>query len=73
MPWLTGLYALACQVHPDVTPEEFWQEALRTGRTIQLNHKGETMEFGAIADPVRLIEGLRSRNGPAVANTNAGS
>ena len=68
---VAGLYALACQVHPDVTPAEFWQEALRTGRTIQLNHDGEPMEFGTIADPVRLIEALRSRNGPAVVNTNS--
>ncbi len=30
-PYLAGLYALACQVRPDMTPELFWQEALETG------------------------------------------
>jgi hypothetical protein len=73
VPWLAGLYALACQVCPEVTPELFWQEALKTGRTIQLNHNGETMEFGTIADPVRLIEALRARNSPSPISLNSGS
>ncbi|UCC68091.1 MAG: hypothetical protein JSV79_13445 [Armatimonadota bacterium] len=32
-PYLAGLYALACQVNPDVTPELFWETALETGTT----------------------------------------
>jgi hypothetical protein len=32
-PYLAGLYALACQVKPDVTPELFWEKALETGAT----------------------------------------
>jgi hypothetical protein len=73
VPWLAGLYALACQVYPEVTPELFWQEALKTGRTIQLNHEGETMELGTIADPVRLIEALRTRSGSTGANPSSES
>ncbi len=30
-PYLAGLYALACQVNPGVTPEFFWETALATG------------------------------------------
>jgi len=30
-PYLAGLYALACQVNPEVTPEVFWAKALETG------------------------------------------
>ena len=30
-PYLAGLYALACQVNPEVTPEVFWETALATG------------------------------------------
>jgi len=30
-PYLAGLYALACQVKPDITPELFWEKALETG------------------------------------------
>lgn len=31
IPWIAGLYALACQARPDVTPELFWTTALATG------------------------------------------
>ena len=55
VPWVAGLYALACQVSPDMTPERFWAEALRTGRTIQLHHSGEDINFGTIADPAALM------------------
>ena len=30
-PWLSGLYALCCQVKPDLTPELFMQTAFETG------------------------------------------
>jgi hypothetical protein len=30
-PYLAGLYALGCQVNPDLTPELFWETALATG------------------------------------------
>ncbi len=33
-PYLAGLYALACQVKPEVTPEVFWETALATGTTL---------------------------------------
>ena len=31
VPWVAGLYALACQVNPQVTPEIFWETAHKTG------------------------------------------
>jgi len=34
IPYLAGLYALACQVKPDVTPEIFWAAAIKTGDSI---------------------------------------
>jgi len=58
VPWISGLYALACQVKPDLTPEVFWAEALKTGRTIRIKHGTEELDFGTIADPVALIESL---------------
>ena len=36
IPWVAGLYALACQVRPDVTPELFWRTALATGDSLEL-------------------------------------
>jgi hypothetical protein len=59
VPWIAGLYALACQVHPAITPERFWAEALRTGTTNRLRRKGEEVEFGTIANPAALIERLQ--------------
>ena len=38
IPYVAGTYALAAQVKPDITPEEFWATALETGRTIQITH-----------------------------------
>jgi Subtilase family len=34
-PWLAGLYALACQVDPGLTPEVFWKAALDTGAAVE--------------------------------------
>jgi len=39
VPWAAGLYALACQVKPDVTPELFWKTALETGDIVPLPAK----------------------------------
>jgi hypothetical protein len=59
VPWIAGLYALLCQVRPEITPEQFWAEALKTGETIQL-HRGDTdVTFGTIANPGALIESLQ--------------
>jgi hypothetical protein len=59
VPWIAGLYALACQVRPDITPEWFWAEALKTGITIRVKRDGQEVEFGTIANPTALIERLR--------------
>jgi hypothetical protein len=59
VPYLAGLYALACQVRPAVTPETFWAEAMKTGDTIKVKHGGEPLEFGTIVNPVALIEKLQ--------------
>jgi hypothetical protein len=56
---VAGIYALAAQVKPDITPEEFWVTALETGRTIQIIHEGEEYSFGVILDPQALIAALQ--------------
>lgn len=58
IPYLAGIYALAVQVKPDVTPEEFWAAALETGRTIQIIHEAREYSFGVILDPQALIAAL---------------
>ena len=60
IPYIAGVYALAVQVDPAITPERFWALAVQTGRTIELNYNGKTMPFGPIIDPVRLIRSIKA-------------
>jgi hypothetical protein len=59
-PYLAGVYALAAQVEPEITPERFWALAVKTGRTIELEHQEKTHPFGLIIDPVRLIGSIKA-------------
>ena len=61
VPYLAGLYALACQARPDMTPELFWRTALKTGHIIPVEHDGKTYQLGNIVDPVALIDALENR------------
>jgi hypothetical protein len=61
IPYLAGMYALAAQIEPEITPEEFWETALEAGRTIQIQNNGKDYEFGVILDPQALIEALKSK------------
>ncbi len=36
IPYIAGTFALAAQVDPKITPERFWNLALKTGRTIEV-------------------------------------
>jgi len=57
-PYIAGLYAMACQVKPDVTPTSFWQAALATGDTVTLSRNDKTYKFGKIVSPTKLMEAL---------------
>jgi hypothetical protein len=61
IPYLAGMYALAAQVKPEITPEEFWDKALRTGRTTQIQQDGKEYEFGIILDPQALLEAIKNK------------
>lgn len=61
IPYLAGMYALAAQVKPEITPEEFWSVALNTGKTIPIQHDGKEYQFGVILDPQALIEKLKNQ------------
>jgi hypothetical protein len=61
IPYIAGVYALAAQVEPQITPERFWALAMKTGRTIELEYKGEKRSFGPIIDPVALIGALQGK------------
>ena len=52
------MYALALQVNQNITPEEFWAQALKTGETIKLWHDGNKVKLGPILNSVKLIEAI---------------
>jgi hypothetical protein len=66
VPWIAGLYALACQVKPDITPEAFWETARKTSRTVRVTQAGAEVEFGPIISPGALLDALHSVIDPAV-------
>jgi hypothetical protein len=59
IPYIAGMYALAVQVDPNITPERFWSLAIETGRKIEIEHAGEMVSLGPILDPVALIDALQ--------------
>jgi hypothetical protein len=60
MPYIAGMYALAVQAKPTITPDEFWPLALKTGKTITIQHEGKSYLLGPIIDPISLIDTLLS-------------
>ncbi len=58
-PYIAGVYALACQVKPSITPDEFWSLAMKTGQTIEIDRNGKKGPLGPIIDPVALIDTLK--------------
>jgi hypothetical protein len=58
VPYVAGLFALACEVRPDVTPEVFWSAAERTGEVVDIVPEGRNYRLGKIVSPVRLMEYL---------------
>ncbi len=59
VPYIAGLYTLACQVKPDVEPEQFWAAAIATGRSNRIEANGKLYTLDKIVDPTRLIERLQ--------------
>lgn len=53
VPWAAGLYALACQVKPDITPEVFWAKALETGDALMMPPRAPNMSEEEIENRVK--------------------
>lgn len=58
-PYLAGLYAMCCQVKPDITPDIFWSTALKTGDTVEIKNEGKETKTGKLINPVKLIASLK--------------
>lgn len=60
VPYVAGLYALACQVKPDVTLKEFTEVAYSTAHEASyVKHEGKEYKYGYIINPKALIEKLQ--------------
>lgn len=59
-PWLAGMYVLAKQTDPDITPENFWKIALETADNCTNNDTGKFV--GKIVNPQKLIEAIRNKD-----------
>jgi hypothetical protein len=63
------MYALCCQVDPNITPDRFWALSMKTGITIELQHDSKKIPFGPILNPPGLIAAIKAKeliDGPAV-------
>lgn len=61
VPYAAGTYALAAQVAPDITPEQFWSLAIRTGHHLQRKDNGREVDAGRILDTAVLIKALAEK------------
>lgn len=57
-PYLAGLYTMACQVKPDITPDFFWKVALETGEPREIV-KGNHKYPASMLNPEKLIAKLK--------------
>ena len=65
VPWVAGLYALACQVKPDVTFEEFNEAARASARPVSVTREGVKYPYGKVVNPQALLEALAGSLAPA--------
>lgn len=61
VPYLAGVYALACQVKPNITYDEFFKLAASTARTSHGAYEGESYEAQYIIDPVAIIKKIMGK------------
>ncbi|MHB8056058.1 MAG: S8 family serine peptidase [Candidatus Aminicenantales bacterium] len=59
IPYIAGLYALACQVSPDINPEIFWEVATATADPLIVEKEGTPYKVGRIVNPVKMISRLK--------------
>jgi hypothetical protein len=60
VPYISGLYVLACDVNPEVTPELFWKTAMETSKATKVDYKSKTFEIKHVVSPVDLINKLKA-------------
>lgn len=59
VPYMAGLYALAAQVSPDLTPERFWNAAWETGEEVIVTRNSIQYGLKRVANPPEMMEKLK--------------
>ena len=60
MPYVAGVYALCCQVRPDMTPEEFYHAAMETSTEITRMQPGGSQSYTFhVINPQALLSCLQ--------------
>lgn len=59
IPYIAGVYTLACQVNPDITYEEFWNKALNTADTINFTYNEMEGVMPNVLNPAKLMEAVK--------------
>jgi hypothetical protein len=59
IPYIAGVYALAVQVDPTITPEQFWVTALAEAREVTFEENGQTFTLRHVIDPPAIMHALQ--------------
>ncbi|MFP4442668.1 MAG: S8 family serine peptidase [Spirochaetia bacterium] len=60
IPYAAGLYALGCQVNPEMDPEQFWSTLKETAIITESKENPMDRDFGLIVNPKGFIETVRT-------------
>lgn len=60
VPYLAGVYALALEARPELTPEEFWEAAYDTAVTVPVEKDGKTYTLNRVIQPLPLLQKLHA-------------
>ncbi|MEG2289377.1 MAG: hypothetical protein RR891_05375 [Clostridium sp.] len=59
---MAGLYVLACDVYPDITPEIFYKVAMETSNKLECAVNSQIYTIPHVINPINLIENLNKLN-----------
>lgn len=58
--YISGVYTLACQVYPEITPEQFCELAISTGSELKKYESGFEGKTLKLINPTKIIEELKA-------------
>ena len=61
VPYFAGVYCLARQVKPDVTPQEFWAAAMDTATAISFREGAQSYQIAHVINPPGIVKALEGK------------